>query len=151
MVTDAAALHADVDHSGEQQVQTLRRLPGLETITRPSLASATSAIGQATPIFSGLRPYTPDLVGGLFNGFGGTAGNSYDANGHVARIALTTGGAALTGLTSVLTGSTPAFGPLSPDTGLTSRCPGTGSVTAPDGSNSTFQDTSTCTPDQRRK
>ena len=130
---------------------TLRRLPGLETITEPSLGSATSAIGEATPIFRGLRPYTPDLVGGLFNGFGGTAGNSYDANGHVARIALTTGGAALTGLTSLLTGSTPDLGGLDPQTGFTARCPGSGSVTAPDGSNDVVQDESACNTGQKRR
>ena len=114
--------------------RTLRPLPALAGRAVPALGSATSAIRDLTPILAGLRPYTPDLVTGLFNGFGGAAGGYYDANGHFVRIAPVGGSAGLTDLLSLL-GGVPVSPTGTPRTGITARCPGAAVETHPDGSN----------------
>ena len=127
----------------------LRRLPAVAADARPALRSATSAVLRLQPIAEGLRPYAPDLVAGVFLGFGGTAGPTYDANGHVGRISIASVGAGAPGVFATLfpDGS---FGTLTPKTGLVARCPGAGAQTAPDGSNGTPANLSFCNPDQRR-
>ncbi len=125
----------------------LRRLPPLTGAATPALASTTSALVRLTPILRGLRPYASDLVAAVFLGFGGTAGNTFDANGHLGRIAISSIGAA-PGLSSTLSGG--SAGTLRPQTGLTARCPGRGAVVAPDGSNDGPPDTAQCKTEQRR-
>ena len=66
----------------------LRDMPATEDAARPAFASASSALGEAEPIVAGVRAYTPDVVAGLMNGFGGTTAGYYDANGHYVRISL---------------------------------------------------------------
>src|SRR3954451_18966856 len=55
----------------------LRKIPALDRQASPALASATRALKGLLPVVAGLRTYSPDLIGGLFNGFGGAPGGSY--------------------------------------------------------------------------
>jgi hypothetical protein len=108
----------------------------------PSVNSLTGALRQVTPILSGLRPYTPDVVGGFFNGVGGAAGGLYDANGQYLRsvVSVQAGGGTLTGvlntLGSLLGGLTGTLTGLNGGrTKLLAACPGGGSPPAADGTN----------------
>jgi phospholipid/cholesterol/gamma-HCH transport system substrate-binding protein len=101
----------------------------------PAFASLRGTLSDALPVVREARPYTPDVVGGLVNGFGGTTAGYYDANGHYARIAFEGGPYSLANGGSVV--------PLPPShdglsgyrKGLTSRCPGAATQPAPDKSN----------------
>ena len=64
----------------------LKGLPRLGQVGGQALTNATAALKGAAPLVAALRPYAPDLVSGLFNGFGGNVGAYYDANGRYARI-----------------------------------------------------------------
>jgi phospholipid/cholesterol/gamma-HCH transport system substrate-binding protein len=64
----------------------LKGLPRLGQIGGQALTDTTGALRGAAPIVSTLRPYVPDVVSGLFNGFGGNVAPYYDANGRYARI-----------------------------------------------------------------
>lgn len=61
----------------------LRTLPSLGHITGKAFPQAERTLAQSTPVFSFIRPYTPELVG-FARSFGGAAA-TYDANGHYAR------------------------------------------------------------------
>ena len=128
---DAQPLLASVRRLLPQSKRALAPLPRLERPASPAIASTTRALKQARPLLAGLRPYTPELVAGFFNGFGGATSGSYDANGHYARINLEGGLTSLTGLIPRPSGG--ALGGLR--TGLDARCPGAAEEPAPDGSN----------------
>jgi phospholipid/cholesterol/gamma-HCH transport system substrate-binding protein len=66
----------------------LRGLPALSRTGVQAFGDASSALRGTQPIVSALRPYTPDVVSGLFDGFGGNVANYYDANGRYAHIAF---------------------------------------------------------------
>jgi phospholipid/cholesterol/gamma-HCH transport system substrate-binding protein len=66
----------------------LRELPGTAATAVPAFRSADRTVGDLLPVTADLRPYTPDVVGALQNGFGGTTGGYYDANGHYTRISF---------------------------------------------------------------
>ncbi|MDQ1748016.1 MAG: phospholipid/cholesterol/gamma-HCH transport system substrate-binding protein, partial [Frankiaceae bacterium] len=104
---------------------TLTQLPATEKVGRPALAAASAALQSASPIVAAARAYTPDLVAGLLNGFGGTTGSYYDANGHFVRIALMGNPAALQGIGALL--RPPAGSPAGVAdfrSGVVARCPG---------------------------
>jgi phospholipid/cholesterol/gamma-HCH transport system substrate-binding protein len=61
----------------------LRDLPGLAKQTAKAFPQAQKTLGDATPVLSFIRPYTPDLVS--FARSFGSAAATYDANGHYAR------------------------------------------------------------------
>lgn len=65
----------------------LHYTPGLVNDANAILPTATSALEQAGPMVSYLRPYTPELVGWLSN-WNGVFG-SRDASGHYARALIT--------------------------------------------------------------
>ena len=125
-----------VAHNAEPAITAIRKLlpqahsilvsmPELARRTVPALHSGTTAFEGLQPIVSGLRPYTPDLIGGFFEGFNGNQSGYYDANGHYARVELAAGPASdPSGFTTA-----PGF-----RKGLVARCPGAASEPVPDGS-----------------
>ncbi len=66
----------------------LRELPSTAATAVPAFRSTNQAVKDLLPVAADLRPYTPDFVGALQNGFGGTSGGYYDANGHYTRISF---------------------------------------------------------------
>lgn len=122
----------------------LRELPATERVARPALRSATATLHGASGIVAGARAYTPDLVAGLLNGFGGTTGASYDANGHYVRIGLMGNGASLQGVGSLL--QSPPNGLTDFRQGILARCPGAAEQPAPDGSNPWAPPEAQCRP-----
>lgn len=116
----------------------LRGLPELARVGTRAFSSTSGALRRAAPIVAALRPYAPDVVAGLFNGFGGNAGPYYDANGRYAHIAfmlppnfLVQGATALGGpVEQLLNGARGGgFVNASPD-----YCPGGSTAPPPDGS-----------------
>jgi hypothetical protein len=114
---------------------TLALLPQTARTTVPALRSGATALAELAPIITGLRPYTPDLLAGLFEGFNGNSSGYYDANGHLARIMLANGPGQATG--GVVGSAGAAAGGAAPGyrTGVTARCPGGATDPAPDLSN----------------
>jgi ABC-type transporter Mla subunit MlaD len=108
----------------------LSNLPGLEHSALPAFKATTGAISSSAHIIEGALPYVPDIILGNTNGFAGTAGGNYDANGDYARIAVVDGPFSAAGLGSLL--PTPSFGYTQHNV---SRCPGAATEAAPDGSN----------------
>jgi phospholipid/cholesterol/gamma-HCH transport system substrate-binding protein len=64
-------------------VDALQLLPSLGRITDKAFPQAEKTLGQSVPVFSFIRPYTPDLIG-FIRSFA-AASATYDANGHYAR------------------------------------------------------------------
>ena len=124
-VVDAPGTAADL-------LGVVRGFPGLAERAVPAFESADQTVKDALPIVRDARPYTPDVVGGLINGFGGTTTGYYDANGHYARISFHSSVYSADGLGSLI--------PFPPSQqGLTGyrkrvirRCPGGGVQPHPD-------------------
>lgn len=116
----------------------LERFPAVERVATPAVESLTTLLRLISPSLSSLRPYAPDVVGGFFNGVGGSTAGLYDANGHYlhGEITVQGGGSSLTGLLNLLLGHPGPLGPFHGErTGLLSPCPGGGGPSAPDRSN----------------
>ncbi len=114
-----------------QATHALGALPAARAKAAPAIAAGTQALAALQPMLDAFRPYAPDLVAGLFNGFGGANSGYYDANGHFSRIALELGPGGQFGMLT----PTPAPAPGGYRTGLTARCPGAASEPAAAGAN----------------
>jgi phospholipid/cholesterol/gamma-HCH transport system substrate-binding protein len=109
----------------------LEGFPPLERLAVPAFDSAVATVKSALPIVNELRPYTPDVVGGLQNGFGGSTSGYYDANGHYTRISFQGSTPSLAGTLSLAAqAGLPGY-----RKNLTHRCPGAATQSAPDHSN----------------
>ena len=129
-----------------QAIRVLRRIPALDKLAAPALSSTTVALRGVMPIVAGLRTYGPDVIAGLFTGFGGDSGGYYDANGHYLRIDFAGAPSSFPGLLSPIPGGSFPSGGYR--TGLTARCPGAAEEPVPDLSNPWVPDTSLCDPSQ---
>ena len=131
-----AQLRRTVDRPGRRDlIGVLRSLPALERAAVPALGSTTATVTDLLPIVTELRPYAPDVVGGLMNGFGGTTGGYYDANGHYARISFQSNAYSLEGTGSLLPVPAATPGLTGYRLGVVGRCPGAATQPAPDRSN----------------
>jgi phospholipid/cholesterol/gamma-HCH transport system substrate-binding protein len=120
-------------------------LPKLDATARPAFSSTADALQGASDAVQAARTYAPDLVGGLLNGFGGSTGPYYDANGHYVRIALAGNITSLSNAGSLL--PTPPPGPFNQfRDDLINRCPGAASQPAPDRSNPFAPPEAQCDP-----
>lgn len=108
----------------------LAGLPALAQKAVPATSAATTSIRESLPLVKGTFPYVPDAIIGATNGFGGTAGGYYDANGDYARIGAVAGAMSVSGA-----GSTLPIPLGSIRFGNTKRCPGAATQVTPDGSN----------------
>ncbi|MCW2982989.1 MAG: hypothetical protein JWR63_559 [Conexibacter sp.] len=120
----------------------LRDLPAIGKLSDTAFPNAEKALKESTPIFSFARPYVPDLVSWV-RGFG-SAGATYDANGHYIRsvpifnaFTFTDDGSGghLTPRPAAQRGTSPAI-----STGNLQRCPGA-STPAPTDRSAPFVDT----------
>jgi len=127
----------------------LRGLPQLDRTARPAFAASVTALTRADPVIQAARAYTPDFVAGLLNGFGGTTGGSYDANGHYVRVAFA--GNAFSFFhqaLSLVPLPSRSDAPLNGyRTGVTRRCPGAATQPHPDGSNPWVPPEASCRPE----
>jgi hypothetical protein len=121
-------------------------LPRLDATARPAFASAGGALQGASDVVQAARTYTPDLVGGLLNGFGGSTGASYDANGHYVRISLQGNLTSFSNAASLLTKSFPRSTFNEFRDGIVNRCPGAATQPVPDRSNPFAAPEAQCNP-----
>jgi phospholipid/cholesterol/gamma-HCH transport system substrate-binding protein len=120
-------------------------LPKLDATARPAFAGTAGALQGASSVVQAARTYTPDLIGGLLNGFGGSTGPYYDANGHYVRIALAGNITSASNAGSLLPAPPP--GPFNEfRQGIANRCPGAASQPAPDRSNPFDPPEARCNP-----
>jgi phospholipid/cholesterol/gamma-HCH transport system substrate-binding protein len=113
----------------------------------PAFESLRGTLSDALPVVREARPYTPDVVGGLVNGFGGTTAGYYDANGHYARIAFEGSPYSLDNAGSVVPVPASRSGLTGYRKGLTARCPGAATQPAPDKSNPFKASDTNCRPE----
>jgi phospholipid/cholesterol/gamma-HCH transport system substrate-binding protein len=138
-------LRHTIDHAGSDDLLgVLAGVPPLERAAVPAFESAVATVNDALPVVNELRPYTPDAVGGLFNGFGGTTGGYYDANGRYTRISFHSNAYSLQGVGSLLPVPGNAPGLTGYRKNVTRRCPGAATQPAPDGSNPWLVGEPTC-------
>jgi phospholipid/cholesterol/gamma-HCH transport system substrate-binding protein len=134
VVHEAGPVVAQVRDAVPDVTALLLGLPKLDATARPAFASTVGALQGASAVVQAARTYTPDLIGGLMNGFGGSTGPYYDANGHYVRIALAGNITSASNAGSLLPTPPPgAFNEFRQ--GIVNRCPGAASQPAPDRSN----------------
>jgi phospholipid/cholesterol/gamma-HCH transport system substrate-binding protein len=140
-------LRRTIDHPGDDDLLgVLAGVPPLERAAVPAFQSAVTTVNDALPVVNEVRPYTPDLVGGLFNGFGGTTAGYYDANGRYTRISFQSNAYSLQGVGSLIPVPQNAPGLTGYRKNVTRRCPGAATQSAPDGSNPWLIGEPTCSP-----
>lgn len=85
-----ARLRRTVDAPGRSDdlLGVVRGFPEVATIADPAFKSVHDLAVDGLPVVQNIRPYTPEVIGGLAHGFGGSTSGYYDANGHYARISF---------------------------------------------------------------
>jgi phospholipid/cholesterol/gamma-HCH transport system substrate-binding protein len=147
-----AKLRNTIDASGSNDlIGVLQGLGPLADKGIPAMDSTVSTVKDLLPVLTELRPYTPDLVGGLFNGFGGNTAGYYDANGHFARISFQSSLYSGTGLASFLPVPGRVDGLLGFRRGVNRRCPGAATQPLPDASNPYVPDEKSCSREDTPK
>jgi phospholipid/cholesterol/gamma-HCH transport system substrate-binding protein len=127
----------------------LAPIPALAVDAVPAFLEARDTLKDSQQIGTNLRPYVPDLVAGFLQGFTGTTGGYYDANGHISRISFNFGSAGLPGLIPAPPGGAGTGGGV--EYGLTNRCPGAAADPAADGSSPWVPAGNTCDPKESPK
>ena len=138
-------LRAAIDSPGRSDL--IGVLRGLEPVSRAGVRAfgkTVPTVQDLLPIVTELRPYTPDFVAGQLNGFGGSTGNYYDANGHYARISFHSSVYSGQGLASFLPAPGQTDGLAGFRRGITRRCPGAATQPHPDRSNPFIPDEKSC-------
>ncbi len=127
----------------------LAPIPELAKEAVPAFGEARELLKESQQIGANLRPYAVDLVSGFLQGFTGTTGAYYDANGHISRISFNFGSTALPGLIPTPPGGISTDGGV--EYNLTNRCPGAAAEPAADGSNPFVPPGDICDPKQSPK
>jgi phospholipid/cholesterol/gamma-HCH transport system substrate-binding protein len=138
-------LRRTIDSPGQSDL--IGVLRGLEPVARagiPAFKATVPTVGDLLPVLRELRPYAPDVVGGLLNGFGGSTGGYYDANGHYARISFHSSVYSGQGLLSFLPAPNQSDGLAGFRRFIVRRCPGAATQPHPDKSNPYVEDEKTC-------
>ena len=142
-----ASLRRTIDHpGGDDLLGVLAAVPALERRAVPAFESAVATVEDALPVVNEVRPYTPDLVGGLMNGFGGSTSGYYDANGRYTRISFQSNAYSLANFPSLLPTAPAVPGLTGYRKNVTRRCPGAAAQPAPDGSNPWLIGEPVCSP-----
>jgi phospholipid/cholesterol/gamma-HCH transport system substrate-binding protein len=129
-------LRSLIDRRGAQDLLgVVRTMPSVAKITVPEFGSAVKTVKDALPIVGQLRAYTPDFVGGQLGGYGGSEALYYDANGRYTRISFQGSGFTLNNEGTLVPLPPSQKGLTGYRSGLSSRCPGAGTQSAPDKSN----------------
>ena len=129
-------------------------LRGLEPVAKagvPAFEATVPTVKDLLPVLRDVRPYAPDVVGGLLNGFGGSTGSYYDANGHYARISFHSGAYSGQGLLSFLPSPSNSDGLAGFRRFVVRRCPGAATQTHPDGSNPYVENGAVCSTEDNPK
>jgi phospholipid/cholesterol/gamma-HCH transport system substrate-binding protein len=145
-------LRHTVDHPGSSDL--IGVLRGLEPLARagiPAFKATVPTVNDLMPVLRELRPYAPDVVGGLLNGFGGSTGGYYDANGHYARISFHSSVYSGQGLLSFLPAPNQSDGLAGFRRFIVRRCPGAATQPHPDRSNPYVEDDKTCSKEDTPK
>src|SRR4051794_27120841 len=125
----------DTPQSSADLLGVVKGFEPLEKSAVPAFDSLHQTLVDALPVVKEVRPYTPDVLGGLVNGFGGTTAGYYDANGHYARIAFEGSPYSLNNAGALVPAPPTTPGLTGYRKGVTQRCPGAAAQTAPDKSN----------------
>ncbi|MBA2505217.1 MAG: hypothetical protein H0V29_04645, partial [Thermoleophilaceae bacterium] len=136
----------DAPRRGGDLLDVLKKLPPLAKSSIPAFESTEKTVADAQPIVDDARPYTPDLIGGLFNGFGGATGGYYDANGHFARISAQASVYSLANFASLVPLPAAQQGLTGYRKGVIKRCPGAAQQALPDGSSPNLERAGSCNP-----
>ena len=134
----------DAPGSAADLLGVVRGFPALAGIAVPALGSADQTVKDALPVVREARPYTPDVIGGLVNGFGGTTTGYYDANGHYARISFHSSVYSADGLGSLIPSPPSQQGLTGYRKRVTRRCPGGGVQPHRDRSNPYVEEQTSC-------
>jgi phospholipid/cholesterol/gamma-HCH transport system substrate-binding protein len=113
----------------------LEETPPLERNAVPALTSVKKTVDDALPVVREVRPYVPDVVAGVLNGYAGATSGGYDANGHYTRISFQGNVYSSPNIGSLVPKPQSQQGLTGFRKGVFKRCPGAATQPAPDKSN----------------